>query len=242
MKYLKTYESFKTNETLDMFTMPVDPIKGFGDIMKTFDTHLRSELTKMGVTDEKELEKEIEEAHKGHLAEYLEKQGKKFTFGMLLAIFKDAQRAKKRSDLKVGIVKAIHRVLPIALAPFFPIAAVVGIVFGSTRAFNKILAPILKNASDNYEGFLMDLVDSSMKIAEGEIPVEDRFTRAFVVSDRLVSALKPEVLQRFLEDVANKMSKEDLSKEVPLHYIENELKKYLNQNFDINPPIPLKGV
>lgn len=28
MKYIKTYESFKVNETMDMFTMPVDPIKG----------------------------------------------------------------------------------------------------------------------------------------------------------------------------------------------------------------------
>lgn len=28
MKYIKTYESFNVNETLDMFTMPVDPIKG----------------------------------------------------------------------------------------------------------------------------------------------------------------------------------------------------------------------
>lgn len=32
MKYIKTYESFKTNETLDMFTMPVDPIAGAADV------------------------------------------------------------------------------------------------------------------------------------------------------------------------------------------------------------------
>lgn len=241
MKYLKTFESFRTNETLDMFTMPSDPIKGFGDTMKTFDTHLRTELKRIGVTDEKELDKEVEEAHKGHLADYLEKQGKKFTFGMLLAIFKDAQKAKKKSDLKVGVIKAIHRILPIALAPFFPIFAIIGIVFGSTRAFNKILAPVLKNASETYEGFLMDLVDSSMKIAEGEIPVEDRFTRAFVVSDRLVNALKPEVLKEFLEYISDKISKESLDKEVPNHYIENQLKIYLNNNFGITPPLSLKA-
>jgi len=241
MKYLKTFESFRTYETLDMFTLPVEPIKGFSDIMKTFDTNLRTELKRIGVTDEKELEREVEEAHKGHLSDYLEKQGKKFTFGMLLAIFKDAQRAKKKSDLKVGVVKAIHRILPIAIAPFFPIAAVVGIIFGSTRAFNKILAPVLKNTSESYEGFLMDLVDNSMKIAEGEIPVEDRFTRAFVVSDRLVSALKPGVLRKFSEYISDKISKESLDKEVPHHYIENQLKIYLNQNFGIDPPLSLKG-
>jgi hypothetical protein len=37
MKYIKTFESFGVNETLDMFMMPVDPIKGaaevWGDIL-----------------------------------------------------------------------------------------------------------------------------------------------------------------------------------------------------------------
>lgn len=32
MKYIKTYESFNVNETLDMFTMPVDPIAGAADV------------------------------------------------------------------------------------------------------------------------------------------------------------------------------------------------------------------
>lgn len=32
MKYLRTFESFSTNETLDMFTMPVDPIKSSTDV------------------------------------------------------------------------------------------------------------------------------------------------------------------------------------------------------------------
>ena len=33
MKYVKTFESFKVNETLDMFTLPVDPIPGMEDVM-----------------------------------------------------------------------------------------------------------------------------------------------------------------------------------------------------------------
>lgn len=32
MRYIKTYEKFNVNETLDMFTMPVDPIKGAADV------------------------------------------------------------------------------------------------------------------------------------------------------------------------------------------------------------------
>ena len=33
MKYVKTFDSFKVNETLDMFTLPVDPIPGVEDVL-----------------------------------------------------------------------------------------------------------------------------------------------------------------------------------------------------------------
>lgn len=33
MKYISTYESFSVNETLDMFTLPVDPIPGMKDVI-----------------------------------------------------------------------------------------------------------------------------------------------------------------------------------------------------------------
>jgi len=33
MRYVKNFESYKTNETLDMFTLPVDPIPGMKDVM-----------------------------------------------------------------------------------------------------------------------------------------------------------------------------------------------------------------
>lgn len=209
-------------------------------ILEKFDDNFKAELQRLGITDEEEINRHLYNAHRGHLAEYLKSQGTEMKFGMLLALFKDAQTAKKRTDLKVGIVKALHRVIPMALAPFFPIAAILGMILGSTRAFNKILAPILQDSSDTYEGFLKQLIDRSMKIAEGEIPVKDRFTRAFVVSDKLVSAIRPEVIQNFSNSLSLKMSLEDPDKEVPENYIENELKDYINKNFEVNPPIPLK--
>lgn len=210
-------------------------------ILEKFDDNFKAELQRLGITDEDEINRHLYFAHRGNLANYLKTQGKEVKFGMLRALFLDAQVAKKRTDLKVGIVKAIHRVLPMALAPFFPIAAILGMVLGSTRAFNKILAPILQDASSTYEGFLKQFISSSMKVAEGEIPVKDRFTRAFVVSDRLVAAIRPEVLQQFSVYLSEKMAKEDQDKVVPEHYIENELKEYLNNNFDVDPRIPLKG-
>jgi len=210
-------------------------------IVEKFDDNFIDELKRLGITDQDEINRHLYYAHRGHLADYLKTQGKEIKFGMLRALFLDAQTARKRTDLKVGIVKAIHRVLPMALAPFFPIAAIFGMILGSTRAFNKILAAILQDSSTTYEGFLKQLIDRSMKVAEGEIPVKDRFTRAFVVSDNLVAAIRPEVLQQFSIELSNRMSKEDPNMVVPDNYIENELKEFLNRNFDVNPPIPLKG-
>lgn len=209
-------------------------------ILEKFDDNFKLEIQRLGVTDPDEINKHLYYAHRGHLADYLQSKGSTMKFGMLLALFKDAQAAKKRTDLNVGIFKALHRAIPIALAPFFPIAAILGMIFGSTRAFNKILAPILQDSSNTYEGFLKQLIDKSMKVAEGEIPVKDRFTRSFVVSDKLVSVIRPEILQNFSNTLSNKMSLEDPNKEVPENYIENELKDYLNRNFLVNPPIPLK--
>ena len=79
-----------------------------------------------------------------------------------------------------------------------------------------------------------------MKLPEGNIDLKDKFTRAFVVSDKLINALKPEVVNEFTNFISDKMSKQDDDKIVPDHYIENELKMYLNDTFDVNPEIPLK--
>jgi len=221
----------------------MDKLKKYNQflILEKFDDNFKAELLRLGITDKDEINRHLYYAHRGHLADYLKTQGKEIKFGMLLALFKDAQTAKKRTDLKVGIVKAVHRVLPMAISPFFPIAAIFGMILGSTRAFNKILSPILQDSSTSYEGFLKQLIDRSMKVAEGEIPVKDRFTRAFVVSDNLVAAIRPEVLQQFSNELSKKMSLLDPNRTVPEHYIENELKEFLNKNFDVNPAIPLKG-
>ena len=81
-----------------------------------------------------------------------------------------------------------------------------------------------------------------MKLAEGEISPKDRFTRAFVVSDRLVQAIKPTVLHEFSIELSDRMEHMDPSMEVPEHYIENELKMYLNERFEIKPKIPLMNI
>jgi hypothetical protein len=210
-------------------------------ILEKFDSNIKAELKRLGVTDDTEINKYLYHAHRGNLAKYLTENGKAFTFGMLNALFKDARAAKKGTELKVGIIKAVHRIVPMLLAPFFPILAIFGYVLGTSRAFNKVVAPILADPGNDYPEFLKKVIDATMRVAEGDLTTEkDRFTRAFVVSDRLVEAIKPEVLQRFSLELSEKMANMDSNMEVPEHYIENELKDYLNRNFEVNPEIPLK--
>jgi len=211
-------------------------------ILEKFDDNIIEELKRLGVTDKEEINNHLYHAHRGNLGKYLEENGKKFTFGMLHALFLDAQDAKKKTDLRIGAIKAFHRMVPMALAPFFPILSIVGYILGTSRAFNKVIAPILADPGKDYPSFLNKLITSTMKIAEGElVTIKDRFSRAFVVSDNLVDAIKEDVLREFAVYLSSKMGKEDPDKEVPEHYIENQLKRYLNRRFDIDPEIPLKN-
>jgi hypothetical protein len=210
-------------------------------ILEKFDDNIKSEQIKLGVTNKEEINAYLYHAHRGNLARYLTENGKLFTFGMLNALFKDARSAKSRTEIKVGVIKAIHRVVPMILAPFFPILAIFGYVLGTSRAFNKVIAPILADPGHDYPEFLKKVIGATMRVAEGDLTNDkDRFTRAFVVSDRLIEAIKPEVLQKFSLELSEKMANMDSKLEVPAHYIENELKDYLNRNYEVSPKIPLK--
>ena len=211
-------------------------------ILEKYDRNIKSKLIEMGVTDEDELKRQVHLAKNGHLGHYLNEKGEKFTFGILNSIFKDAIDAKIKTNIKRGIFNILPSVIPLALIPFFPIAAMVSVVFGTSRIFHRIFDPVFDyiNPHSKYTDFLKMMIDMYMKIPEGDVTFKDRFTRAFVVSDRLVEAIKPEVLQKFSLELSEKMASIDSNMEVPTHYIENELKDYLNRNFEINPEIPLK--
>jgi len=211
-------------------------------ILEKYDKNIRTKLIELGVTDKNELERQVKLSKQGHLGAYLHSKGDKFTFGILNAIFKDAIVAKKRTNLKKGILGILPTAIPLSFAPFFPILAVIGTIFGSSRLAHKIFDTIFDylNPHSKYSDFLKKTIDTYMMLPEGNVPLKDRFSRAFVVSDRLIEALKPEVVDTFTTFISEKMSQEDENTVVPDHYIENELKTYLNDNFDVNPEIPLR--
>ena len=220
-------------------------LKKYNDflIQEKYDANLRRKFAEMGMTDQEEINKQVHLAKTGFLANYLQENGEKFTFGILKAIFKDAIKAKRVTDIKRGVFNILPSLIPVALAPFFPILAIVGTVFGTSRMFHKVFNPVFDylHPSSKYSNFLKRMIDSYMKIPEGEVNLKDRFTRAFVVSDRLIDAIKPDVLDSFSTYLSEKMEILDDDMEVPDHYIENELKMFLNNNFDVDPPIQLKN-
>ena len=211
-------------------------------ILERYDQNIRAKLIEMCVTDKDELERQIKLSKEGHLGAYLHSKGDNFNFGILRAIFLDAIAAKKKTKLKKGILSILPTVIPLSLAPFFPILAVVGTIIGSSRLTHRIFDTIFDylNPHSKYTDFLKKTIDTYMMLPEGDVPLKDRFSRAFVVSDRLIEALKPEVVDTFTTFISEKMSQEDENTIVPDHYIENELKTYLNDNFDVSPEIPLR--
>jgi len=222
----------------------MNKLKKYNDflILEKYDKNIKEQLIKMGVTDKEELERQISLSKKGHLGAYLHSKGNDFTFGILNAIFKDAIDTKKKTNLKKSIFGILPVVIPLSLAPFFPILAVIGTIVGTSRLTHRVFDTIFTylEPQSKYTDFLKKTIDTYMMLPEGDVPLKDRFSRAFVVSDRLIEALKPEVVDDFTSFISDKMSKEDDNKIVPQNYIENELKTYLNDNFDINPEIPLK--
>ena len=110
-------------------------VKKYSDflILERYDKNIKEQLIKMGVTDKEELKKQISLSKQGHLATYLHSKGENFTFGILRAIFKDAVDAKKKTTLKKNIFSILPIANPLTLAPFFPVLAVVGTIFGSSR-------------------------------------------------------------------------------------------------------------
>ena len=210
-------------------------------IVEKFDDNITRELKRLGVTDQEEIKTHLYHAHRGNLAEYLKQNKKALTFGMLRALFQDALDAKKKTELTTGVMKMAHRLVPILMAPHYTILALLGYILGTSRAFNKVITPIISDPGHDYPTFIKKIIDGTMKIAEGDYTnPKDRFSRAFVVSDGLVQAIKPAVLHSFSLELSVKMSQMDPDLEVPAHFIENELKIYLNKNYSISPAIPLK--
>ena len=98
-------------------------IKNYNQFLITekYDKFIRSKLIGMGIKDEEEIERQIELAKSGFLSTYLSEKGDHFTFGILNAIFKDAIRAKKITNIKKGIHNILPSIVPLAFNLHIPL-------------------------------------------------------------------------------------------------------------------------
>lgn len=205
------------------------------------ESNINDEFLKLGY-DKSQLDSLNKIVSDGELGNFLNSENKHLTFGLLNAIYLDCLKLHRGYELKKGAAKALVRAIPIVASPVSALVSFLGEVFGSSRAVGKILKPILNDPGKSYPDFLKKLVSTSIKIVEGEIAGDDPIKKAFVVSDGLIDMLDKKVLLSFTMYLSDKMTKEDNAKIVPDYYIENELRKYLNDRFLLNPPMVLKSI
>jgi hypothetical protein len=159
----------------------------------------------------------------------------KITFGQLRALVDSATKKRLFKQVGEGGVKATIRVIPW----FIPQLFIPGMVAAAVRAVNKILTPSLTE-TENYKTFWGKAILKSFKIAEGEMNLSDPLSKIFFISDGLMTMMDDRYKIKFAKHIANLASDKPNDEEVPDYFVENELRKWVNDKFLLNPPIPPK--
>jgi hypothetical protein len=159
----------------------------------------------------------------------------KITFGQLKELVKAASKTRLYKHVGEGGFKATIRLIPF----FLPQLMIPGIIAASARAINKILKPSLTE-TENYKTFWGKAILSAFKIAEGDINLEDPLSKIFFISDGLMTMMDEKYklkFARYIADLADSMADDE---EVPEFFVENELRKWINDKFLSDPQLPPK--
>jgi hypothetical protein len=199
-------------------------------------------MNKNYIVSESQLQKIIEDVEPSKTAvknicdseKFCKAQGK-ITFGQLKALVDSATKKRIFKHVGEGGVKATIRLLPW----FVPQLFIAGAIAGAVRAANKILSPSLVE-TDNYKTFWGKAILKSFKIAEGEINLSDPLTKIFFISDGLMTMLDDRYKVKFAKHIANIASEKPDDEEVPEYFVENELRKWVNDKFLLDPSLAPK--
>jgi hypothetical protein len=199
-------------------------------------------MNKNYIVNESQLQRIIEDIEPSKTAvknicdseKFCKAQGK-ITFGQLKAIVESATKQRIFKHIGEGGVKATIRLLPW----FVPQLFIAGAIAGTIRAANKILAPSLVE-TENYKTFWGKAILKSFKIAEGEINLSDPLSKIFFISDGLMTMLDERYKVKFAKHIADIASEKPDNEEVPEYFVENELRKWINDKFLLNPSLPPK--
>jgi hypothetical protein len=159
----------------------------------------------------------------------------KITFGQLKALVDSATKKRIFYHLGEGGYKATLRLLPW----FFPQIALAGVAASITRAINKIIRPALED-TETYRTWWGKAILKSFDVVEGEISVNDPLSRIFFISDGLITMMNDKYKMKFarhISEIASQMPDDEI---VPEFFVENELRRWINDKFLLNPPLSPK--
>jgi len=166
---------------------------------------------------------------------FCEAQGK-ITFGQLREIVTNAKAKRLYQHIGEGGYKATLRLLPW----FFPQLAIAGFTGSILRAFNKIFRPGLEETT-GYKTWWGKTIMTIFNLVEGELGVGDPLSKIFFISDGLMTMLDDKLKVKFARYIAEVASEKPDDEEVPEYFVENELRKYLNEKFLLDPPLGPKN-
>ena len=88
---------------------------------------------------------------------------------MLRDIYTDALHYKRHREVKKGFLKFATRIIPLATALLFLPLAIIGQILGGSRAFNKIIYPVLNDPGNHFSEFTKKILTNSVNLLEGKI-------------------------------------------------------------------------
>ena len=159
------------------------------------------------------------------------------TFGQLRTIVESAMTERLGKHIGEGGFKAILRLIPW----FLPQLALAGMSAAVLRAINKILKPTLTE-TQNYKTWWGKTILRMMEAAEGDLPLQDPFTRTFFISDGLMNLMDEENKVKFARYIAELASEKPDDEPVPDLFVENELRNWINKRFLLDPPLQPKTI
>jgi len=165
---------------------------------------------------------------------FCQEQGE-ITFGQLKAIVENATKKRLYINVGEGGYKATIRLLPW----FLPQLAIGGFIASTVRALNKIMKPTLTE-TESYKTWWGKAVMKIFDLAEGDINTEDPLSRVFFISDGLMTMLNDKYKIKFAKYISELASVKPDNEVVPDFFVENELRKWLNDKFLLKPPLALR--
>ena len=161
----------------------------------------------------------------------------KITFGQLRALVDAGKKERLFKHIGEGGFKAMIRIVPW----FLPQVAIAGFIGSTARALNKLFKPALTE-TESYKTWWGKVVLKSFKLPEGELNLEDPFSRIFFISDGLMTMLDDKYKVKFANHISDIAASMDDNTEVPELFVENELRKWVNDKFFLDPPLPEKTI